>query len=35
VTEVVVVAGESCEQHCRAHSLLPQHERSMTQARPE
>jgi hypothetical protein len=32
---VVVVVGEFCEQHCKAHSLLPQHERSTAQTHPE
>jgi hypothetical protein len=30
-----MVAGEFHEQHYEAHSLLPQHERSMAQTHPE
>jgi hypothetical protein len=33
--EVAVVVGEFYEQHCEAHSLLPRHERSTTQAHPK
>jgi hypothetical protein len=33
--EVAVVAGESREQHCEAHLLLPQNECSMAQAQPK
>jgi hypothetical protein len=35
VVEVAVVVAEFREQHCEAHSLLPQHESSMTQAHPK
>jgi hypothetical protein len=33
--EGAVVAGEFHEQHCEAHSLLPQHERLMAQMHSE
>jgi hypothetical protein len=33
--EMALVAGVFREQHCEAHSLLLQHERSMAQAHPK